>query len=88
MTHSPSSGPSDRHPAPERLVTIFINHAEVRLRAGVYTVVELKALGGVAASDELSLVVHGQPKLLEPHQSVPIKGGEGFISNAPVGASS
>jgi hypothetical protein len=70
------------------IVSIKINDKPYQIKRGPHTVVELKKLGGVSLSDELSELVKGKLVPLQDHQTVSVKGGEDFFSCKPEGTSS
>ncbi len=69
-------------------VKIKINKDDFRVEPGVYTVVELKNIGGVALGHDLEQVIDGKLTPLKDGASVEIKGGERFISHVKDGSSS
>jgi hypothetical protein len=70
------------------IVSIQINDKPYSIKRGPHTVVELKKLGGVSLSDELSELVKGKLMPLQDHQTVSVKGGEEFFSCKREGTSS
>lgn len=65
------------------VVEITINNKPYQIHRGRQTVVAIKALGGVPQADELAQVIEGNTPPLTPLKddgSVPIKGGEIFVS--------
>jgi len=72
----------------EILVSIKINDKAHQIKRGPHTVVELKKIGGVAPSDELSELVKGKLVPLQDQQTVSVKGGEEFFSCKREGTSS
>lgn len=69
-------------------VTIHINDKPLQVKRGKYTVVELKKLGGVPISDQLSELVKGKLVALADNATVNVKGGEEFFSCKREGSSS
>jgi hypothetical protein len=71
-------------------VTITINGKEYEVHAGNHPVEELKNIPDpkIPKEDTLCIIVDGEPKPLENHAHVHIKGGEIFASNCPSGGAS
>ena len=70
------------------MVSIKINDKPYQIKRGPHTVVELKKLGGISPSDELSELVKGKLMPLQDHQTVAVKGSEEFFSCKREGTSS
>jgi hypothetical protein len=79
---------SERHPRPDRDVSITIDNKIYKVDRGRISVTELKQLGGVPASYELEEIIDGKLVPLADDQHVEIKGGEHFVSHPRAGASS
>jgi hypothetical protein len=78
------------HPPPEHgpLTTITINGHHHQIHRGRQSVADIKAVGGVAAAEELEQIVDGVFTPLPDDGAVTIKGGEVFISHVRAGAAS
>lgn len=72
---------ADERELGQETVSIKVDDKAVEIHRGRQPVSEIKRLGGVAAADELALVIEGQPlKPLPDDGSMVIKGGEEFVS--------
>ena len=69
------------HPQTGEYVSITVNRVSKQIHRGHQTVAEIKAAGGVPASDELEQVINGVLTPLQDTGAVTIKGGEVFISH-------
>jgi hypothetical protein len=72
----------------ELRVTIRINDTALQVKRGKHTVAELKKLGGVLVSDQLSELVKGKLVALADNGTANVKGGEEFFSCKREGSSS
>lgn len=72
----------------EKLVTIRVNDKEVKITRGKHKVAEIKKLGHVPPSHELSEVIDGKLTPLDNNAVVLIKGCEEFFSSVCDGSSS
>jgi hypothetical protein len=75
-------------PEGHKLVSIFINRTERKVKRGKYTVTELKTIGEVPLSHELEELISGKLTPLDDNSSVLIKGMEQFFSHVRDGSSS
>jgi hypothetical protein len=71
-------------------VAITINGKQYEVHAGNHPVEELKNIPDpkIPKEDTLCIIVDGEPKPLDNHSHVDIKGGEIFASNCPSGGAS
>lgn len=69
-------------------VQITVDGKPLTIADGVYSVVELKAMFGIAPDYELDQVDDGEFKPLNDERSIHIKGGEIFIGHVRQGGSS
>lgn len=69
-------------------VNITVNGHTKQIHRGHQTVAHIKAVGGVAAAEELEQIINGVLTPLADDGAVTIKGGEQFISHVRAGAGS
>jgi hypothetical protein len=71
-------------------VMITINGKQYEVHAGNHPVAELKNVPDpkIRQEDTLCMIVDGEPKPLDNHAHLDIKGGEVFASNCPSGGAS
>ena len=74
-------------PEGHKLVSIFINQIEHKVKRGKYSVSELKTIGEVPQSHELEELIAGKLTPLDDKASVLIKGNEEFFSHVRDGSS-
>lgn len=79
-------GASEEHR--QDVVTIRVNNMPREIHRGRQTVAEIKRVGQVVPTDELSQLIDGRYVALANDGSVVIKGEEEFQSNPPAGGSS
>lgn len=75
------------HPQTGEFVTITVNGASKQIHRGHQTVAEIKAVGGVVATDELEQVINGVLTPLPDTGAVTLKGDEVFVSHPKDSAS-
>jgi len=75
-------------PEGHKLVSIYINQIERKVKRGKYSVTELKTKGEVPPSHELEELIAGKLTPLDDNASVLIKGKEQFFSHVRDGSSS